>query len=53
MIEDVPHILGMLVVGLAAPSLDAASRARYLALMFDAFKPGHAGELPPLPPNRR
>jgi AcrR family transcriptional regulator len=49
-IEDVPHILGMLVVGLASPSLDAHSRARYLALMFDALKPGHTSELPPLPP---
>lgn len=48
-IEDVPHILGMLVVGLSTPSLDAASRARYLALMFDALKPGNTGELPPLP----
>ena len=43
-----PHILGMLVVGLATPSLDEASRARYLALMFDALKPGNTGELPPL-----
>lgn len=48
-IEDVPHILGMIVVGLATPSLDADSRARYLALMFDALKPGHSGDLPPLP----
>jgi AcrR family transcriptional regulator len=48
-IEDVPHILGMLVVGLASPSLNDQSRARYLALMFDALKPGHTGELPPLP----
>lgn len=48
-IEDVPHILGMLVVGLATPTLDDESRARYLALMFDALKPGHSGELPPLP----
>ena len=48
-IEDVPHILGMIVVGLATPNLNAESRARYLALMFDALKPGHAGELPPLP----
>ena len=47
-IDDVPHILGMLVVGLATPSLDEASRARYLALMFDALKPGNTGELPPL-----
>jgi len=51
-IEDVPHILGMLVVGLATPTLDDQSRARYLALMFDAFKPGHTGELPPLPHRR-
>jgi AcrR family transcriptional regulator len=48
-IDDVPHILGMLVVGLATPTLDDKSRARYLALMFDALKPGHPGELPPLP----
>jgi AcrR family transcriptional regulator len=48
-IEDVPHILGMIVVGLSTPTLDADSRARYLALMFDALKPGHDGELPPLP----
>ena len=48
-IDDVPHILGMIVVGLATPTLDAESRARYLALMFDALKPGHTGELPPLP----
>ena len=48
-VEDLPHIIGMLVVGLAAPSLDTQRRARYLALMFDAFKPGQAGELPPLP----
>ncbi|MGI9084054.1 MAG: TetR/AcrR family transcriptional regulator [Aeromicrobium sp.] len=47
-IEDVPHILGMLVVGLSAPSLNNESRARYLALMFDALRPGHSGELPPL-----
>jgi AcrR family transcriptional regulator len=47
-IDDVPHILGMLVVGLATPNLDEASRARYLALMFDALKPGNTGELPPL-----
>ena len=48
-IEDVPHILGMIVVGLATPTLNAESRARYLALMFDALKPGHNGGLPPLP----
>lgn len=48
-IEDVPHILNMLVVGLSDPSLDARSRARYLALMYDALKPGNTGELPPLP----
>lgn len=48
-IEDVPHILGMLVVGLANPNLNAQSRARYLALMYDALKPGHGDELPPLP----
>lgn len=48
-IDDVPHILGMLVVGLSTPSLDAESRARYLALMFDALKPGNTAELPPLP----
>ena len=48
-IEDVPHILGMLVVGLANPKLDAQSRARYLALMYDALTPGHGDELPPLP----
>ena len=48
-IEDLPHILGMLVVGLSNPNLDAQSRARYLALMFDALKPGHGDELPPLP----
>ena len=48
-VEDLPHIIGMLVVGLSAPGLDPQPRARYLALMFDAFKPGHAGELPPLP----
>lgn len=51
-IEDVPHILGMLVVGLATPTLDDQSRSRYLALMFDAFKPGHTGELPQLPSRR-
>ena len=51
-VEDLPHIIGLLVVGLAAPSLDAQRRARYLALMFDAFKPGHTGELPPLPSQR-
>jgi AcrR family transcriptional regulator len=48
-IEDVPHILGMLVVGLANPTLDAQSRARYIALLFDALTPGDTGELPPLP----
>ncbi|MGH3474638.1 MAG: TetR/AcrR family transcriptional regulator [Aeromicrobium sp.] len=48
-IEDVPHILGMLVMGLSNPNLNAQSRARYLALMFDALKPGHGDELPPLP----
>jgi AcrR family transcriptional regulator len=48
-IEDVPHILGMIVMGLATPSLDATSRARYLALVYDALKPGDHGELPPLP----
>ena len=48
-IEDVPHILGMLVVGLSNPKLDAQGRARYLALMYDALKPGHGDELPPLP----
>lgn len=48
-IEDVPHILGMLVVGLSNPNLDGKSRARYLALMYDALKPGHGDELPPLP----
>jgi AcrR family transcriptional regulator len=48
-IEDVPHILGMLVVGLSNPDLDDQSRARYLALMYDALKPGHGDELPPLP----
>ena len=48
-IEDMPHILGMLVVGLANPTLNAQSRARYLALMYDALKPGHGDELPPLP----
>ena len=48
-VEDLPHIIGMLVVGLAAPGLDPQRRARYLALMFDAFKPGHTRELPPLP----
>jgi len=47
--EDLPHIIGMLVVGLASPGLDPQRRARYLALMFDAFRPGHPGELPPLP----
>jgi AcrR family transcriptional regulator len=48
-IEDVPHILGMLVMGLSTPSLDAQGRARYIALMFDALKPGNNAELPPLP----
>ena len=48
-IDDVPHILGMLVVGLSNPKLNAQSRARYLALMYDALKPGHGDELPPLP----
>jgi AcrR family transcriptional regulator len=48
-IEDVPHILSMLVLGLSNPTLDAQSRPRYLALMFDALKPGHDEELPPLP----
>ena len=48
-IEDVPHILAMMVLGLSNPSLDAQSRARYLTLMFDALKPGNSGELPPLP----
>ena len=48
-IEDVPHILAMLVLGLSNPSLNAQSRARYLALMLDALKPGNSGELPPLP----
>ena len=48
-IEDVPHILNMLVVGLSDPSLDDRRRARYLALMYDALKPGNTGELPPLP----
>ncbi len=52
-IDDVPHILGMLVVGLSTPTLDDESRARYLALMFDALKPGHTGELPPLTNLRR
>jgi AcrR family transcriptional regulator len=47
-VEDLPHILGMIVVGLASPSLNDAGRARYLALMFDALKPGHPDELPPL-----
>ena len=48
-IEDVPHILGMLVVGLSNPELDAQSRSRYLALVYDALRPGHGEELPPLP----
>jgi AcrR family transcriptional regulator len=48
-IEDVPHILDMIVLGLSAPSLDDARRARYLALIYDALKPGNTGELPPLP----
>jgi AcrR family transcriptional regulator len=48
-IEDVPHILNMLVVGLSDPSLDDRGRARYLALMYDALKPGNTGELPALP----
>ena len=48
-IEDVPHILDMLVLGLSTPSLNGQSRARYLALFFDALKPGHSDELPPLP----
>jgi len=51
-VEDLPHIIGMLVVGLAAPGLDPQRRARYLALMWDAFKPGYAGDLPPLPSRR-
>ena len=51
-IDDVPHILGMLVVGLSNPGLNDARRARYLALMYDAIKPGHTGELPPLPSRR-
>ncbi len=46
-IEDLPHVLVMLAVGLSTPSLDSASRARYLALVFDALKPGHPDELPP------
>lgn len=48
-IEDVPHIVGMMVMGLATAKLDAEGRARYLALMYDALKPGHGDELPPLP----
>lgn len=48
-IEDVPHILVMLVVGLSTPELNDAGRARYLALMFDALRPGHPDELPPRP----
>ena len=48
-VEDLPHIIGMLVVGLAAPGLGPQRRARYLALMFDAFKPSNTGGLPPLP----
>jgi AcrR family transcriptional regulator len=47
-IEDLPHIIGMIVVGLASPSLDDAHRARYLSLMFDALTPGGNNELPPL-----
>ena len=48
-IEDVPHILGMLVLGLSNPNLTAQSRSRYLALMLDALKPGNSTDLPPLP----
>jgi AcrR family transcriptional regulator len=47
--DDIPHILNLLVVGLSDPRLDAQSRARYLALVYDALKPGNTGELPPLP----
>lgn len=48
-IEDVPHILGMIVVGLSTPGLDDDSRPRYLALMFDALSPRNEGGLPPMP----
>jgi AcrR family transcriptional regulator len=47
-IEDLPHIIGMIVVGLASPRLDDAHRARYLSLMFDALTPGSNNTLPPL-----
>ncbi len=47
-VEDLPHIIGMIVVGLASPGLNDAQRARYLSLMFDALTPGGPNPLPPL-----
>ncbi|TXL60660.1 TetR/AcrR family transcriptional regulator [Aeromicrobium terrae] len=46
-VEDIPHVLGMLVVGLSKPGMTHALRTRYLTLMFDALRPGHPGTLPP------
>ena len=45
---DLPHIIGMVVVGLAVPGLTEAQRSRYLSLMFDGLTPGEPNELPPL-----
>ena len=44
---DLPHIIGMVVVGLAVPGLTEAQRSRYLSLMFDGLTPGVPNELPP------
>jgi AcrR family transcriptional regulator len=45
-VEDIPHVLGMLVVGLSKPGMTPALRMRYLTLVFDALRPGHSGTLP-------
>jgi AcrR family transcriptional regulator len=44
--EDIPRVLGMLVLGLA--TTPPALRPRYFSLMYDALTPGHSQPLPPV-----
>jgi hypothetical protein len=46
--DDIPRFLVMGVAGLVLPGTAPSTRARFLALLFDALNPANATPLPPL-----
>ncbi|MEU2775375.1 helix-turn-helix domain-containing protein [Streptomyces sp. NPDC007162] len=46
--DDIPRFLVMGIAGLALPGTAPSTRARFLALLFDALRPADATPLPPL-----